>query len=118
MNILDMQLFQSSKMDKPVLEELVQKEDEKVFAKKGNDNYNEAMDYNGDGVVTYDEYMKYCEENAVSQYSKNPGLTIVDKVDDLASKLQNARPIHIGRALDIYSHFGEIELNPYVETEV
>lgn len=118
MNMLDMQLFQSSKMDKSVLEELVQKEDEKVFAKKGNDNYNEAMDYNGDGVVTYDEYMKYCEENAVSQYSKNPGLTIVDKVDDLASKLQNVRPIHIGRALDIYSHFGEIELNPYVETDV
>ncbi len=118
MNMLDTRMFQTSKVNKSAIEELIQPEEEKVFAKKGADNYNEAMDFNGDGVVTYDEYMKYCEENAVSQYSKNPGLTIVDKVDDLASKLQNVRPIHIGRALDIYSHFGEIELNPYVETEV
>lgn len=118
MNMLDMQLFQASKSDKPVLEELVQKEDEKVFAKKGQDNYNEAMDFNGDGVVTYDEYMQYCEQNAVSQYSENPGLTIVDKVEDLASKLQNVRPVHIGKALETYSHFGEVELKPYVETEV
>ena len=118
MNRLDTQIFQTSKVNKSTIEELIQQDDEKVFAKKGNDNYNEAMDFNGDGVVTYDEYMKYCEENAVSQYSENPGLTIVERVDDLASMMQNIRPIHIGKALETYSHFGEVELNPYVETEV
>ena len=74
------------------------------------------MDFNGDGVVTYDEYMKYCEDNAVSQYNSNPSYTFVSTVQNTDG--QSVRPVHIGRALDTYSHFGEEVLKPYVETEV
>ena len=65
MNMLDMQSLQMTRLSRPAVENLLEEEQEKVFAKKGQDNYNEAMDFNGDGVVTYDEYMRYCEENAV-----------------------------------------------------
>ena len=118
MNMLDMQTYQAMRPNKTVLENLVQQQEreEKIFAKKGQDNYNEAMDFNGDGVVTYDEYMRYCEENAVSQYSKNPSIKFVSTVSDVDSG--QIRPIHIGRALDTYSHFGEEELKSYLETEV
>lgn len=115
MNMLDMQLFQTVKTNRPTIDKIIE-EEEKVFAKKGEDNYNEAMDFNGDGVVTYDEYMRYCEENAVSQYNSNPSLTYVSTIQN--SDGQSVRPIHIGKALETYSHFGEEDLKPYVETEV
>ena len=115
MNMLDMQLYQTVKTNRPTIDKIIE-EEEKVFAKKGEDNYNEAMDFNGDGVVTYDEYMRYCEENAVSQYNLNPSLTYVSTMQN--SDGQSVRPIHIGKALETYSHFGEEDLKPYVETEV
>lgn len=118
MNMLDMQAFQTSKSNRPTIDSLIQaqEKEEKVFATKGEDNYNEAMDFNGDGVVTYDEYMKYCEDNAVSQYNSNPSYTFVTTTND--SEKQSIRPIHIGKALETYSHFGEEKLNPYIQTEI
>lgn len=118
MNMLDMQAFQSIKANRPTVDNLIQveEEQEKVFATKGEDNYNEAMDFNGDGVVTYDEYMRYCEENAVSEYKANPSYTFVSTVQNTDG--QSVRPVHIGQALDTYSHFGEEKMLPFVETEV
>ena len=116
MNMLDTQMFQTLKVNKSTIEELIQPEEEKVFATKGENNYNEAMDFNGDGVVTYDEYMRYCEENAVAEYNSNPSYTFVSAVQNTDG--QSIRPVHIGRALDTYSHFGEENLLPFVETEV
>ena len=72
------------------------------------------MDFDGDGIVTYDEYMRYCEENAVSQYTSNPSMTFVSVAKNMDGQV---RPIHIGKALENYSHFGEDELLPFVETE-
>ena len=117
MNMLDMQTFQSLKAKSTAYDliELEEKE-EKIFAKKGEDNYNKAMDFNGDGIVTYDEYMRYCEENAVSEYNSNPSVTFVSTTQNTDG--QSARPVHIGRALDTYSHFGEEKINPYVEMEI
>lgn len=116
MNMLDTHLFQASKANKPTLEKILEEDKEKIFAAKGEDNYNEAMDFNGDGIVTYDEYMQYCEENAVAEYNSNPSYTFVSAVQNTDG--QSIRPVHIGRALDTYSHFGEENLLPFVETEV
>lgn len=120
MNMLDLQNFQVSK-SKPLVKELIEEEsskenkEEKIFAKKGEDNYNKAMDFNGDGVVTYDEYMRYCEENAVSEYNSNPSCTFISTACE--TDKQVTRPVHIGRALDTYSHFGEEKFFPFIETE-
>lgn len=115
MNMLDMQSLQSLKQGRPIVEKIIEDDQEKIFSQKGEDNYNEAMDFNGDGIVTYDEYMRYCEENAVSQYNSSPSLTYVSTVQN--SDGQSVRPIHIGRALDTYSYFGEEEIKPYVDAE-
>lgn len=115
MNMLDMQTLQSAKANRSNIDNLIQEEEqEKVFAKKGQDNYNKAMDYNGDGIVTYDEYMKYCEENAVSEYKSSPSVKFVSIAQNTDGQI---RPVHIGRALENYSHFGEEQLKPYVDTE-
>lgn len=117
MNMLDMQAFQPVKASRPTVDNLIQAEEkeEKVFATKGEDNYNEAMDFNGDGIVTYDEYMRYCEENAVSEYKTNPSVTFVSVAQNTSGQV---RPVHIGRALENYSHFGEEKMLPFVETKV
>ena len=114
MNMLDMQAFQSAKTNRPTVENIFEEKEEKVFATKGEDNYNEAMDFNGDGIVTYDEYMKYCEENAVSEYKSSPSVKFVSIAQNTDGQI---RPVHIGRALETYSHFGEEVLKPYVEID-
>ena len=89
--------------NKSEIENLIE---EKIFAKKGEENYDEAMDYNHDGVVTIDEYMRYCEENAVSQYDSNPSMIFVSKVQDGAGQIQSLRPLNFIK-YDNYIHFGE-----------
>jgi len=39
-------------------------EDSSIYAKKGDDKYNESMDTNNDSIVTYEEYVKFCIEQA------------------------------------------------------
>ena len=75
-----------------------------VYAKEGEARYEEAMDEDKDGTITYDEYMKYCEENAASQYTENPGLTVVQKEENSEAQVQSIRPLNIGKALSTYSH--------------
>ena len=41
-----------------------------VYAKEGDPNYNEEMDLDKDGIVTMEEYQKYCEENKSIVYEK------------------------------------------------
>ena len=116
-NMLEMQAYQGVKNTRPTVENVVEEDKEKIFAQKGEDNYNEAMYFNGDGVVTYDEYIQYCEENAVSQYYLNPSVTFISTTTQ-DSNSNTVRPVHIGRALESYSLFGEEKIKPYVETEV
>ena len=35
-----------------------------VYAKKGDDKYNKEMDFNNDEKITYEEYLRYCQQNA------------------------------------------------------
>ena len=92
MNMLDMQ----SVFD---IKSVSENQDERIFAQKGEDNYKEEMDYNHDGVVTYDEYLRYCSENAVSQYSLNPSIKYVSVVQNLENNYP--RPLHIGKLQDL-----------------
>ena len=40
---------------------------EKIYARKGDSNYEEVIDGNDDGKITYEEYMEYCRKQ-----SENP----------------------------------------------
>ena len=37
---------------------------EKVYARKGDSNYEEVIDGNDDGTITYAEYMEYCRQQS------------------------------------------------------
>ena len=47
-------------------EENKEKENRNIYARRGEEKYVEEMDENKDSVVTYDEYINYCEKYASS----------------------------------------------------
>lgn len=110
-NMLDMQSYQALQSNKPIIEHLIEDTDDDMV-----DASTEVWDFISNDVVSYDEYMQYCEENAVSQYNSSPSYTYVSTVQN--SDGQSVRPVHIGKALATYSHYGERISNPHVETEV
>jgi len=111
MNMLDMQVYQGVKTNRATIENIIEDEQEKVQTNYEGDICNKSSDF-----TSYDKYMQYCEENAVSEYNLNPSYTFVSVTKNIAG--ETVRPIHIGRALDSYSHFGEENLISFVETEV
>lgn len=50
----------------------IKPEGEAIYAKEGDDKYSEEIDANSDGKITYDEYMKYCEEQEKAQDTQQP----------------------------------------------
>lgn len=50
----------------------IESEDKAIYAKEGDDKYSEEIDANSDGKITYDEYMKYCEEQEKAQETPQP----------------------------------------------
>ena len=48
-----------------------QVDDKSIYARRGDDNYNEAMDTNRNDVVTYQEYMEYCNKHAEKKEKEN-----------------------------------------------
>ena len=67
------------------------------YAVKGDDAYVEEMDANGDGTITYDEYMEYCKQNAVSNNNSESGRTVVQR------DAETIRPLQVGRAFETYA---------------
>lgn len=59
-------------------------EDNAVYAKEGDEKYDEAMDENGNGVVTYAEYLKYINEESLGKNEDS-------KVDDKNETSSNAQ---------------------------
>lgn len=56
---------------------------EKVYARKGDSNYEEVIDGNEDGKITYEEYMEYCRK----QSENSAGQEILPKAE--AVKTEN-----------------------------
>ena len=63
---LDLQLLQNLAVSNGFNNNYAQTNKPAVYAKDGEPQYDEAMDYDGDGVVTMEEYQQYCEENNIS----------------------------------------------------
>lgn len=59
-------------------------EDNAIYAKEGDEKYDEAMDENGNGIVTYAEYLKYINEKSLGKNEDS-------KVDDKNETSSNAQ---------------------------
>lgn len=54
-----------------LLEKINSKNDDKIYAVRGDDKYNEAIDANADDKITYKEYVDYCVEHAKTNEQKS-----------------------------------------------
>ncbi len=94
---LDLQLLQNlSDMTGVNGNNNVQNNKPAVYAKDGDPRYDEAMDYDGDGVVTMEEYQQYCEENNIStdeqvQNVQSMGDSVIAKQVSEASTGDNSK---------------------------
>ncbi|MBQ7287079.1 MAG: hypothetical protein IJW73_04885 [Candidatus Gastranaerophilales bacterium] len=74
--------MQNSKVKDKIFKE-DDKKDSRIYARKGDEKYVEEMDENKDSIVTYNEYIKYCQEYANSKDKKDDTKL---KDTDLATK--------------------------------
>lgn len=63
---LNMQLLQDLAVSSGFNNNHEQNTKSSVYAKEGDAKYNEAMDYDSDGVVTSDEYQRYRRESGIN----------------------------------------------------
>lgn len=81
------------------------KNDNAVYAKEGDEKYDEAMDENSNGVVTYAEYLKYINEKDKTKESEKS-----DENETLAEDNSKSNKLS-----ETYN--GETELPSFVEFE-
>ena len=80
-----------------LLEKINSKTNDKVYAVRGDEKYNEVMDTNSDDKVTYKEYVEYCIEHSKTNEQKSN--TRVEKTDNGEFEIKSA-----GKAVNTYAH--------------
>lgn len=116
-NRLTLQLHKENAKASAAIKE-IKPESETVYAKEGEKNYDEAMDSNKDGKVTYEEYLKYCEENEeASNTEKNFGTTSFEKTQDSETKEEKVVVRDSRKAISSYLNSDSKEKNVKVERE-
>ncbi len=117
-NRLNLQLHKENAKASAKIREIEPKA-EAVYAKEGEQNYDEAIDTNKDGKITYEEYMKYCEEqDDTSNDEKNPGTTSVEKKQDSETNEEKIVIQDTRKAVKSYSTGETKEPEVKIEKEV
>ena len=79
-----------------LLEKINSKNNDKIYAVRGDDNYDEAIDANGDDKITYKEYIDYCVEHVKTNEQKTN--TKVEQTEDGGFKTTS-----YGKAVNAYT---------------
>ncbi len=95
------------KVTKEIVKEIDGKEEDSeeneiIYAKKGEEKYDEKMDLNNDDKVTYKEYLEYCKEHANQKDNEE----IQSEIDSNTKK-----------AIDKYTEFNSNSAEEMVEIE-
>lgn len=105
-NRLKFQIYNETKRASSEIKE-IKSDSDAVYAKEGDDNYEKEMDANDDGKVTYDEYLRYCEEQEQAQGRKQTEKAEVTKVENSGEEqfvVQNT-----GKSINKYTEKSESE---------
>ena len=77
-----------------------------VYAKEGDPNYNEEMDADKDGIVTMEEYQKYCEANNINTEEEQIQ-TVQNKVDAMLERNTSSSEQENSFSYDEYMEYCE-----------
>ena len=100
-NRLDLQLHKDRARVSAEIKE-IKSEGDAIYAKEGEDNYEEEIDANKDGKITYDEYMRYCEENEKAKEKQQPQEAVSEKTVDEESGKEQFVVKNDGKAINTY----------------
>lgn len=89
----------------------IESKSEAVYAEEGDDKYNEEIDSNNNGKITYNEYLKYCEEQENSQ---NPHQT---EKAELSNDEEKILVKNEGKAINQYAKSETEEPDSKIEEE-
>lgn len=78
------------------------------YAVEGDSKYKEEIDADDDGIITYNEYVKYITEERLSKYNLTKSQTTYSFGEDSQTGLLKFSVTNIGKVLSAY-------LNNYVE---
>lgn len=103
---LDAMLLQNAMESSAKIREIKTEAKEMVYAEKGDSKYDDAIDENGDGKITYKEYMNYCEAQNSTQDTKQPEKTEAETTENSDT----------GEKQIVIKNAGK-SINKYTETE-
>lgn len=89
----------------------IESKGEAIYAEEGDDKYSEEMDTNADGKITYDEYMKYCEEQEKAQANQQP------QKAELSNDEEKVIVKNEGKAINTYAQAESEESESKIEKE-
>ena len=94
-----------------LLEKINSKNDDKIYAVRGDDKYDEAIDANADDKITYKEYIDYCVEHAKTNEQKSN--TRVEQTDSGVFRTSSS-----GKAVNAYARSASQPVQSMFEYEV
>lgn len=73
-----------------------------TYAVKGDDKYDEDIDTNSDGTITYSEYIKYATKQGLERYNLPTNSTTFSKLFDSESGMTKPQILNLSKALNSY----------------
>jgi len=73
-----------------------------AYAVKGDSKYDEEMDTDSNGTVTFNEYVKYVSSQNLSKYKLPESSTVIKNLFDTESGATKAQILNYGKALSTY----------------
>lgn len=89
----------------------IKPKEEDIYAIEGDEKYDEEIDENGDGKITYDKYIKYCEEHE-KDTQENSSNAKIEKEEE-AVVIKNP-----SKAISSYTKTENSETKSKIENEV
>ena len=84
------------------LQKSVTSKNNMAYAVEGDKKYDEEMDTNGDGTVTYNEYIKYITSQNLKKYNLPENSTTFKNIFDKESGTNKTQILNLGKALSSY----------------
>lgn len=69
-------LMTNSKVSEKLSKNDDKKENERIYARKGEEKYVEEMDENKNSIITYEEYIEYCKKRTNQETDKNESISL------------------------------------------
>lgn len=84
------------------LKESVKSKNNLSYAVKGDARYDEDMDADSDGTVSYSEYIKYATKQGLEKYNLPTNSTTFSKLFDSETGITKPQILNLGKALNSY----------------